>query len=86
VAAWTALVLLLPLLAANRWLLGTGLLSALAGVVWAFWGEWPLLYVVVLPMAVLGLVLVKVFGGQGSVFGNTIGSPTAEPKHPNPEP
>ena len=39
VTAWVAMVLLLPLLAANRWLMASGLLGALAGIVWAFWGD-----------------------------------------------
>jgi hypothetical protein len=86
VAAWTALVLLLPLVAAHRWLLGTGLLSALAGVVWAFWGEWPLLSGVVLPMAVLGLVLVKVFSGRWSETRSDPPPSNPEPRTQHPEP
>ena len=58
--AWVAMVLLLPLLTANRRVLACGLLGAVAGIVWAFWGEWPLLLILVLPTGVLGLVLLKV--------------------------
>ncbi len=60
VTAWVAMVLLLPLLAASRRVLACGLLGALAGTVWAFWEEWPLLLILVLPTGVLGLVLLKV--------------------------
>ncbi len=60
VTAWVAMLLLLPLLTANRWVLGSGLVGAVTGIVWAFWGEWLLLAILVLPAGVLGLVLLKV--------------------------
>jgi hypothetical protein len=59
VTAWVAMLLLLPLLTANRWGLGTGLVGAVSGIVWAFWGEGLLLAALVLPAGVLGLVLLK---------------------------
>jgi hypothetical protein len=59
VTAWVAMLLLLPLLTANRGVLGAGLVGAVTGIVWAFWGEWLLLAMLVLPAGVLGLVLLK---------------------------
>jgi putative effector of murein hydrolase LrgA (UPF0299 family) len=35
------------------------------GIVWAFWGEWLLLAILVLPAGVLGLVLLKVALSSG---------------------
>jgi hypothetical protein len=60
VAAWVTLMLLLPLLTAHRAVLAAGLVAALCGTVWVFWGEWNMLAVLVLPTGILGLVLLKV--------------------------
>jgi len=60
VAAWVTLVLLLPLLSAHRGVLAAGLVAALCGTAWVFWGEWDMLAALVLPAGVLGLVLLKV--------------------------
>jgi hypothetical protein len=57
--AWVAMLVLLPLLTANRWVLGAGLVGVVTGCVWAFWGEWLLLAMLVLPAGTLGLVLLK---------------------------
>jgi hypothetical protein len=54
------LLLLLPLLTAHRGVLAAGLVAALCGTVWVFWGEWSVLAALVLPTGVLGLVLLKV--------------------------
>lgn len=65
VTGWVAILLLLPLLTANRGVLGLGLVGAVTGIVWAFWGEWQLLAILVLPAGVLGLVLLKVVLAPG---------------------
>ncbi len=65
VTAWVAMLLLLPLLTANRWVLGACLVGAVSGIVWAFWGEGLMLTVLVLPAGVLGLVLWKLALASG---------------------
>jgi|GEM_PF-2954851 len=63
VASVAVLVLLVPLLAARRWLLLAAFLGVLAGLVWVWWKEkeWTTLAILALPMAISAVLLVKLF-------------------------
>jgi hypothetical protein len=63
VASLAVLVLLVPLLAARRWVLMAAFLGVLVGLFWVWWKEkeWTTLAILALPMGISAVLLVKLF-------------------------
>jgi len=63
VASVAVLVLLVPLLAARRWLLLATFLAVVVGLVWVWWKEkeWTTLAILAIPMGISAVLLVKLF-------------------------
>ncbi len=69
VAGAAVLALLVPLLAARRWLLLATFLAVVAGLVWVFGKEreWDTLVVLALPVGISAVLLVKLFARQAAI-------------------
>jgi hypothetical protein len=86
--AWVALLLLVPLLIGNPWIMVSAWVCAVAGLIWASWGEAQILLGFVLPISLLSLVFLKLFARRmNHLPPQTLSSsspPNGERDHPSP--
>jgi hypothetical protein len=80
VASLAVLVLLIPLLAAKRWLLLATFLGVVVGLVWVWWKEkeWTALAATAIPMGISAVLLVKLFARRTPVPSPENGKPSGD--------